>query len=320
MKPLFIAIAVICAALLLIYGIGYLFVLMLIRREDNSPSPETGAKSSPLLEPTGNALWAHNIPTFAPFRKLPFEEAEITSNDGLTLRADFLRGRPDTDVTVIFCHGYKSNTAHDFGAMYDFYRELGCNLMYVHMRAHGKSDGKYIGFGVLDRFDMQLWAKKATELFPDTSIFLHGMSMGAATIMQCADLELPDAVCGIIADCGFSNINEVFRNLIGGMYHLPATPFVDIFELVNRKTAGYGFNEADSVRSMQSSKLPLLYICGDRDRFVPIDMAMRIYNACTQDKELLIVEGGGHAASFMLENEKYTQLVTSFINRHKRKA
>lgn len=319
MKTLYIVIAVICAALL-IYGIGYLFVLMLIRREDNSPSPETGAKSSPLLEPTGAALWKHNIPMFEPFRKLPFEETEITSNDGLTLRADFLRGRSDTDVTVIFCHGYKSNTAHDFAAMYDFYHETGYNLMYVHMRAHGKSDGKYIGFGVLDRFDMQLWAKKAVELFPGTSIFLHGMSMGAATIMQCADLEMPDAVCGIIADCGFSNINEVFRNLIGGMYYLPATPFVDIFELVNRRTAGYGFNDADSVRSLQSSRLPLLYICGDRDRFVPLDMAMRIYNACTQDKELLIVEGGGHAASFMLENEKYTQLVTGFINRHKRKA
>ncbi len=318
LKTLLIIIAVICTVLLLLYGIGYLFVMILIKRGQWA-KPKPG-EAPALLEPTGKALLAHNIPTFAPFRALPFEECEIVSGDGLKLRADYLRGAPDTDVTVIFCHGYKSDTAADFASMYGFYHGLGYNLMYVHMRAHGKSEGKYIGFGALDRFDVQLWARKATELFPDTSIFLHGMSMGAATIMQCADLDMPDAVCGLISDCGFSNVNEVFRNLIGGMYHLPATPFVDIFEIVNRKVAGYGFNDADSVRSLRNSRLPLVYICGDCDRFVPLDMAMRIYDACTQEKELLISEGSGHAASFMRDNEKYTQLVTGFINRHKRKA
>ena len=219
---------------------------------------------------------------------------------------------------MIFCHGYKSEAAFDFAAMYDFYRSLGYNLVYLNMRAHGKSGGKYIGFGVLDRFDVQSWAKKVAELFPDTSIFLHGMSMGAASILQSADLELDPAVCGIIADCGFSSTNEVFRNLVGGLYHLPATPFVDIFEAVNRMTAGYGFTDADSVRSMEKSRLPLAYICGDCDRYVPLDMAMRIYNACVQDKVLLIAEGAGHAASFMTENEKYRNLITEFINTHRK--
>ena len=142
--------------------------------------------------------------------------------------------------------------------------------------------------------------------------------MGAASILQSADLELDPAVCGIIADCGFSSTNEVFRNLVGGLYHLPATPFVDIFEAVNRMTAGYGFTDADSVRSMEKSRLPLAYICGDCDRYVPLDMAMRIYNACVQDKVLLIAEGAGHAASFMTENEKYRNLITEFINTHRK--
>lgn len=318
MKLFFIIIAIICAVLCIACGIGYTFVLLLIKRQDVIPSPESGAESSELLAPTGDALWAYNIPKFKPFRQLPFEHAEIMSADGLRLRADFLRGRPGTDVTIIFCHGYRSEPAFDFAAMYDFYHASGFNLIYLHMRAHGRSEGRYIGFGALDRYDVQLWTKKAAELFPGTSIFLHGMSMGAASVMQCADLELSDAVRGIISDCGFSCVNEVFRNLIGSMYHIPATPFVDIFEHVNRITAGYGFSDADSVRSMQNSKLPLLYICGDSDRYVPLEMAMRIYNACPQDKQLLITKGVGHAASFMCENEKYTQLVTDFIDRHKR--
>lgn len=318
MKIGFFVLAVVIALLFICFGIGYAFVFLIIRRQDTLQSPETGAESSELLEPTGNALWAYNIPKFKPFRELPFESADIISFDGLRLHADFLRGEPGTKVTMIFCHGYKSEAAFDFAAMYDFYRSLGYNLVYLNMRAHGKSGGKYIGFGVLDRFDVQSWAKKVAELFPDTSIFLHGMSMGAASILQSADLELDPAVCGIIADCGFSSTNEVFRNLVGGLYHLPATPFVDIFEAVNRMTAGYGFTDADSVRSMEKSRLPLAYICGDCDRYVPLDMAMRIYNACVQDKVLLIAEGAGHAASFMTENEKYRNLITEFINTHRK--
>ncbi len=318
MKTVIIVLAVVIALLFICFGIGYAFVFLIIRRQDTLQSPETGAESSELLEPTGNALWAYNIPKFKPFRELPFESANIISFDGLRLHADFLRGEPGTKVTMIFCHGYKSEAAFDFAAMYDFYRSLGYNLVYLNMRAHGKSGGKYIGFGVLDRFDVQSWAKKVAELFPNTSIFLHGMSMGAASILQSADLELDPAVCGIIADCGFSSTNEVFRNLVGGLYHLPATPFVDIFEAVNRMTAGYGFSDADSVRSMEKSRLPLAYICGDCDRYVPLDMAMRIYNACVQDKVLLIAEGAGHAASFMTENEKYRNLITEFINTHRK--
>ncbi|MDD5902897.1 MAG: alpha/beta hydrolase [Oscillospiraceae bacterium] len=318
MKTVIIVLAVVIALLFICFGIGYAFVFLIIRRQGTLQSPETGAESSELLEPTGNALWAYNIPKFKPFRELPFESADIISFDGLRLHADFLRGEPGTKVTMIFCHGYKSEAAFDFAAMYDFYRSLGYNLVYLNMRAHGKSEGKYIGFGALDRFDVQMWTKKIAELFPDTSIFLHGMSMGAASILQSADLELDPAVCGIIADCGFSSTNEVFRNLVSGLYHLPATPFVDIFEAVNRITAGYGFSDADSVRSMEKSRLPLAYICGDCDRYVPLDMAMRIYNACVQDKVLLIAKGAGHAASFMTENEKYRNLITEFINTHRK--
>lgn len=318
MKLALIILCVLCLVSAVIWLIGYSFVRILIRRQDNCPSPETGGKCSSLLAPTGEALWEHNIPYFAPFRALPFEELEIRSGDGLTLRADLLRGDKDTGVTVIFCHGYKSEPAWDFAAMYDFYKDQGYNLMYLHMRAHGKSEGKYIGFGALDRYDLVLWAEKAAELFPGSSVFFHGMSMGAAAILQSAELPLPENVRGLIADCGFSSTNEVFRNLVGKVYHIPATPFINIFELINLVTAGYGFRDADSVRSMQRSNLPLLYICGDSDVYVPADMAMRIYDACKAPKELLLVPGAGHAASYMLETEKYKCAVTEFITKYRR--
>ena len=313
MTAVLIVLIVICAVLALFYAVGMKFVRVLILRQDNFPTPETGASSSSLLEPTGNALWAHNIPYFQPFREKPFDEISIVSNDGLTLRADMLRGS-GTGKTVIFFHGYKSEPACDFAAMYDFYKTLGCDLIYVHMRAHGKSDGTYIGFGALDRYDVVQWTNKAAELFPDNDIYLHGMSMGAASILQSADLDLNKNVRGIIADCGYSDLSTVFRNLVGKLYHLP-TMFVDVFEYVNLLKAGYGFKEASSVRSVSVARVPLLYICGDCDRYVPKDMALSIFNACKSEKKLLLVPGAGHAASYMCAKDEYEALVREFIGR-----
>lgn len=311
MKAVLIVLIIICAVLALFYAVGLRFVRVLIRRQDNFPTPETGAGSSELLEPTGKALWAHNIPYFAPFRELPFEEISVESGDGLTLRADLLRGR-GTGVTVIFFHGYKSEPACDFAAMYDFYRSLGHDLIYVHMRAHGKSDGEYIGFGALDRYDVVRWADKAAELFPDNDIYLHGMSMGAASILQSMDLELSEKVRGVIADCGYSELDTLFRSLVGKLYHLPVM-FVDVFEYMNIIKAGYGFKEASSERSVSAARVPLVYICGDCDRYVPKETALRIYDACKSPKRLLLVPGAGHAASYMCARGEYEALIRELI-------
>ncbi len=311
MKAVLIVLIVICAVLALFYAVGLKFVRVLILRQDNFPTPESGAQSSDLLEPTGNALWAHNIPYFAPFRELPFEEIQIDTEDGLTLRADLLRGT-GTGKTVMFFHGYKSEPACDFAAMYDFYKSLGHDLIYVHMRAHGKSDGTYIGFGALDRYDVVKWTDKVAEFFPENDIYLHGMSMGAASILQSMDLELNKNVRGVIADCGYSDLNTVFRNLVGQLYHLP-TIFVDVFEYVNLLKAGYGFKEASSVRSVSVAEVPLVYICGDCDRYVPKDMALNIYNACRSPKRLLLVPGAGHAACYMCAKGEYEALIEELI-------
>ncbi len=311
MKAVLIVLIIICAVLAFFYAVGLKFVRMLILRQDNFPTPETGASSSELLEPTGKALWAHNIPYFAPFRELPFEEISVVSDDGLTLRADLLRGR-GTGVTVMFFHGYKSEPACDFAAMYDFYRSLGHDLIYVHMRAHGKSDGGYIGFGALDRYDVVRWTDRAAGLFPDNAIYLHGMSMGAASVLQSMDLELSENVRGVIADCGYSELDTLFRNLVGRLYHLPVM-FVDVFEYMNVIKAGYGFKEASSVRSVSAAKVPLVYICGDSDRYVPKDMALEIYNACKSPKRLLLVPGAGHAASYMCAKDKYEALIRELM-------
>ena len=310
---------VLFALLLLMFVFGCVFEQLLIRRPKKESSLEELGMLNELLAPTGPKLWKHNIPYFKPFDALPFEELELTSFDGLKLKADLIRGDKRPDITVIFCHGYKSSPTFDFAAMYDFYREQGYNLVYLHMRAHGKSQGKYIGFGALDCIDIKDWIHKVDDLFPNGSIFLHGMSMGANAAMNTADiLGDKDELQGIIADCGFSGLGELFCNLIGDVFHLPKFPSIAIFEAVNRIFAGYNFSAYDSRNALSQSAIPLLYICGDKDRYVPYTMARDIYGSAIGDKDCLFVSGAGHAASFMCAKDKYKNKVKTFIERHER--
>lgn len=302
--------------LLLLFLSGLVFELALIRRGVSLKPPHKGGVVSPMLAPTGEELWAYNIPKLKAFNDMETETLYITSKDGLRLSAKLHRG--SSDITVICFHGYKSAAVYDFCAISEMYRDMGANLVFPDMRAHGDSEGRYIGFGVLDSDDVCFWVEKVRKLLPDTSIYLHGMSMGAAAVMQASD-KLPEgAVCGIIADCGFASAGEVFRRLIGELVHLPAFPFVGIFELWNRLLAGYDFSSHDSCKSLANTRIPFVYICGDCDRYVPEALARRIFDSCTSQKYLLISHGTGHAASYMRDTEKYRTLVTEFIDNHRR--
>lgn len=313
-----IVIIIIAVLLLLILMSGLIFEYAIIRRGATLKAPGNGGKGvvSPMLAPTGEELWAYNIPKHKAFKEMETEDVFIRSNDGLKLVAKLHRGDPDVKTTVICFHGYKSAPIYDFCAISEMYRDMGVTLIFPHMRAHGESEGKYIGFGALDSDDVLLWVKKARELFPENDLFLHGVSMGAASIMQASDRLSKDDVRGIIADCGYSSAGEVFKNLVWKLVHLPAFPFINIFECWNRLLAGYDFSSHDSRKSLAKTELPFVYICGDSDQYVPIDMAHSIFDSCKSEKYLLISKGTGHAANYMRETEKYTALVGGFIKDH----
>ncbi len=308
-----IALIVIGILVIAVIAVGFVFVGILIKRDKPRPSTD-GNFLSPLLEPTGAELLAYNATKFKRFNALPTEDVFIETHDGLKLTGKLLRGTED--ITVICCHGYKSAPVFDFCAISEMYIEKGYSLLFPHMRAHGESEGKYIGFGVLDAADVRHWVQKAEEIFPGNDIFLHGVSMGATSVMNSADLFHNGEVSGIIADCGFTCPHDVFCHLIGRMYHLPRFPFIAAFELANMLVAKYDFHTFDVRYALNESAVPCAYICGTEDKFIPTDMAQSIAERC---EESMIVQGGGHAASYMLETEKYKELVYSFIDKYRRK-
>lgn len=248
----------------------------------------------------------------------PLEHVTIKARDGITLHADYFPAEKETDKLVIGFHGYTSCGSNDFSTLSHYYHDRGYDCLIVDNRAHGKSEGDYIGFGILDRFDCISWVKYINERFNgEKKVLLHGISMGAATILMASGMdELPDTVKCIVADCGFTSPYDVFAHILKRDYHLPPFPVMNINDMLCRKKAGYGFQDFSTLDSVKKAHCPILFIHGKDDDFVPTEMSLKNYDACTSEKQLLIVENASHAASLYENIDLYENTVTEFTEKY----
>lgn len=243
----------------------------------------------------------------------PHREVWCRSEDGLRLHATYFP-REKTDKLVICFHGYTSEGMSDYTALSGYYLKHGFGMLLVDERAHGKSEGTYIGFGCLDRKDALKWIEWAVgECGRQVQILLHGTSMGGATVLMASGLKLPEQIKGIISDCGFTSPKYVFTHVMRSMYHLPAFPLIEIADFVNRKKAGYGMDECNAAREVRKATVPILMIHGSADRFVPSSMCEEIYENCSSPKKKLIVEGAAHAESYYKDTTAYENALNEFI-------
>ena len=241
-----------------------------------------------------------------------FETLEMTSFDGLELKGYYLPAKKPTNKTVIFAHGYLGN-AFDMGLFGEYYyEELGYNIFTPDLRGHGKSEGDYYGFGWHDRIDMQEWIQTIIEKNgPDTDIVLHGLSMGAATVVMAAGEHLPDNVHAVIADSAYTSVYDLFAYQMDRMFHLPPFPVLPTTSLVADIRAGYDFKEASALKQAEKTELPVLYIAGEADTFVPTEMTEELYQH-TKKAEIKTFPDANHGESIVLHHDEYIQTITDF--------
>ena len=243
------------------------------------------------------------------FLSQPHEDVWITADDELKLHGTFFPNKNSKRIVLCF-HGYTSEGMKDYIALSDYYLRRGFAMLLVDERAHGLSEGNYIGFGCLDRKDALRWIEWLVKTCgEDIKIILHGTSMGAATVLMTSGLKLPDQVKGIVSDCGFTSPKEVFTHVLHSMYHMPAFPIIPIADIMNRKLAGYGMDECNAAREVRKSTTPTLFIHGSADTFVPCRMCEKMYENCGAKKWKLIIEGAAHAESYYKDTKRYEEML-----------
>ncbi len=238
------------------------------------------------------------------------ETVEIESHDGLRL-VGHLHTCETPKRIIVAMHGWRSSWAKDFGIISDFWHDNDCIVLYAEQRAQGNSEGEYMSFGLNERYDCLAWINYINERTGGSlPIYLGGVSMGATTILMTAGLELPDNVKGIVADCGFTSPDAIWSHVVKNNLRIPyGSRFARI---TSRRKNGMNPKDYSTVDAMKECKIPVLFIHGADDHFVPVQMAYENYKACTAPKQLLIVPGAEHGMSYVVDQPLYEETVKKF--------
>jgi pimeloyl-ACP methyl ester carboxylesterase len=238
-------------------------------------------------------------------RSMPHEDIEIRSTDGLTLRAKYFEYAKDAPIELLF-HGYKGNAERDLCGGVERCFRLGRNAMIIDQRASGRSDGHVITFGIKESADCYEWVKYTVARFgEEKKIIIGGISMGAATVMMATRFDLPKNVVCVLADCGYTSPKEIIKKVVKEM-KLPADliyPFIRLGALIYGR---FNLEETSAMETMKKCTVPVVFVHGDDDAFVPYDMSVRLHDACTSEKKILItIHGAGHGLAFPVDQDGY---------------
>ncbi|MFC6181760.1 alpha/beta hydrolase [Lactiplantibacillus daowaiensis] len=253
-----------------------------------------------------NQQWLKNV------KKQTWHETSAT--DHLKLVADFVPAAHKTNRTIVVAHGYMGNK-EQMASYIRLWHRQGYNVLAPDDRGNGQSQGDYYGFGWPDRLDYVKWTKQVIRREGQHSrIGLFGVSMGGATVMMMSGEKLPSQVKAIIEDCGYTSVGDELTYELKNLYHLPKFPLIYTASWVAQAKAHFNFLTASSVTQLHQNKLPIFFIHGAKDTFVPTKMVYQNYRATTvSHKKLWVVPGAGHAESYTMQPKLYTKKVTQFM-------
>ncbi|MNK27877.1 2-succinyl-6-hydroxy-2,4-cyclohexadiene-1-carboxylate synthase [compost metagenome] len=247
------------------------------------------------------------------FEALVKREVSVTSRDGLLLNAHVLESHPGSKRWAIIVHGFTASfeVSAQFAGMFE---DKGFNILLVDQRRHGRSQGSYTTYGYQEKYDVEVWVNWVHDHYgEDVLIGLHGQSMGGGTVLEYLSIAHP-SVKFVIADCPYSDLTELIRYQMTVLNKVPAFPFMSLIDNRLERKAGFRLNQVSPIRAVRQSLLPVLFIHGSADTYVPTQMSRDMYEAKPGFKELLIIDGGIHANAYGADPAGYTKKVHSFID------
>ncbi len=237
----------------------------------------------------------------------------VKTEDGYTLIAAEFPAAEDNHKWVLILHGYTGWKEEMYPFAY-WYHEQGYHVIVPDLRCQGESEGDFIGMGWTDHYDCMLWFDYILSQDGDAGIVLHGQSMGAAAaLMISGDEERSVNIDAVISDCAYTDAYAMFGEKIKDWFHLPAFPLVDTACLVLRMRGGYDLKDASAIDAVRNSRVPTLFIHGDMDEMISVQMSKDLYEAAGCPKELLIIEGAGHAQAHEKDLEAYFGAIRVFL-------
>ena len=248
-----------------------------------------------------------------------YDRHYMINERGHKVVAYHIKPKEESNVYIFCSHGYRNEGKREWCYFLKYYvEELGYNMFVVDHQCAGESDGQYVGFSSFESIDSMKWLDYMNETFGENiDIILHGISMGSTTVMLMTGNEnLPENVRFTVADCGFTSALNEFKHSLKRC-KVPENPAIPIICSINRQRAGYDFQkDTDALEAVRKAKIPMLFIHGGADNFVPTYMVHELFDACAAPyKDKLIVDGAGHGESYYVDKESYEKKINEFISK-----
>ena len=247
------------------------------------------------------------------------EDITLKSFDGLNLTSTLIMNENPTNKFIVLVHGVSICYVGSL-KYFDIFYKNGFNILIVNQRRHGKSEGKYSTYGFYEKYDVNMWIEYLKSRFGNDIILgLHGESMGAGTVME--TIPLNDSIKFVIEDCGYSNFHELigfqithaYKNRLVRKILSPSLIFANFFMKTKAK---FSMKKIVPIDIVSSTSLPMMFIHGKEDYFVPWYMALDLYKAKTKGyKELYLVEGAKHAEALEVNKILYEKKIMTFIEK-----
>ena len=286
------------------YAIGSYFVDYALKR----------GNATDVLAPPAACVNIHDKSRKIP--KMPASSSEkwsMTMPDGRHLSSIYYIPAQEGHRWVILAHGYGRDQRYtrDYA---EVYLKHGYNVLSPDLCASGESEGLYITMGVKESEEVAKWAAKVKERDVNAEIVLHGISMGAATVMLAAGRYEISGLAAVIEDCGYTSAYEMFTSQLGVIFGLPEFPIMTCVDIVSGIKTGVKVSDAAPLKAISSIKVPVMFIHGAADKQVPPSMMERLYNACHTPKKKFVVEGAGHGDAMTAAGKGYWKNIFSFLD------
>ena len=243
------------------------------------------------------------------------DNVEIKGYGNVSLKGHLLRVEVPRRL-IIAVHGWRGTWCRDFGIVSEFFYTSDTNTLFIEQRGQQGSGGDSITFGICERYDIVEWVKWAADSFPNLPIYLCGVSMGASSVLMSSSLGLSDRVHGIIADSGFTSPMEIWRYVIRSNLHLPYALYSRAANRECKKRTGQNLDSCSTLTALEQCTVPVLFIHGEEDSFVPLEMAYQNYSACSSPKKLVVIPGANHCMGYYLDPSRYEKEMSDFWEKY----
>ncbi|WP_068779615.1 alpha/beta hydrolase [Paenibacillus sp. GM2] len=247
------------------------------------------------------------------FDCLKKQEVDILSEDGLRLCGYVIETDPSSKQWVIIVHGYTVSML--ISTQYiDLFQREGFNILLIDQRRHGNSQGKYTTYGFYEKYDVAAWVRWLLHNYgTDCSIGLHGQSLGGATVLEYLSIAHSN-IKFVIADCPFSDLTQLLHHQARTIYKLPPYPLLPIVNKLLKRKAGFTMEQVSPLQAVEHCHLPVLFIHGTKDNYVPTYMSEQLYKRKPGQRSLLLVDGAIHGNAYAVAPKEYSEAVRILIH------